>query len=717
MRSSQSELTALEVDADYSDWPPCSRIARVERGTTSATAACIAIPGLHRRLRRSSSGSSGTRAHAPAARRAGTRRGTRARPAAAAARTRSLRRPSPASACDRPSPAPSRSVATSSAKPANAVVVHRHRIARARSSTVAGHLVRGRDVRGDALDRLRSRAARPARDTARSVPSMCTASGITLLVVPARIFVIVIDDGIERVDAARHHHLQRLHDLGGDRHRVVREVRRRRVTALAGHRDRRRTSADAISAPPRVQIDPDGRFGDTCSANAASTFGVVEQPFVDHEPRAVEALLAGLEHEAHGARQLARRAASMRAAPTSIATCASWPHACIAPSTVARELERRCPRASAARPCRRAAGSPARRRALAPAGRRRPTRRRCPCGRRDRGRRARRATAACVRGSSSPSSGWRWMRRRRSTASGSTPPPRPAAHRRRTQPSSRPTPSTSAVPEPARGPRRRTRAWYSRYACRSASPGQSRRRARRAAAGRRGCARARPRRRRTRPRVRSSRPRVEPAIVGSSVDAASAPRARGPRRGIEQPVGERDARPRRAGRSTTRTARRPPSTRRPAPTPRGRLSGRAHTPSRSSAIPQPPHRVAQRGRGRPRSARPASTTPSRHSPSHAPSSGSRLQSCAGWRPPHPARELVDAVGGRAARPAPPCGSAPTRAVPSAIPNSAHHCTSRAPAARGGCIPSRRLAITDRAESGRSRSQCRRSAYYVLRVIC
>src|SRR5690349_13718988 len=45
----------------------------------------------------------------------------------------------------------------------------------------------------------------------------------------------------------------------------------------------------------------------------------------------------------------------------------------------------------------------------------------------------------------------------------------------------------------------------------------------------------------------------------------------------------------------------------------------------------------------------------------------------------------------------------TRAVPGAIPNSSHHCTSRAARICGGCRPSSRLAITDRALRGRSRS--------------
>ena len=80
-----------------------------------------------------------------------------------------------------------------------------------------------------------------------------------------------------------------------------------------------------MSGPPRVQIVPDGRFGETCNANAASTGSVaVEHALVDHVARAVVALLAGLEHEAHRARQLRRGArAADGAAPTSIAVCAS----------------------------------------------------------------------------------------------------------------------------------------------------------------------------------------------------------------------------------------------------------------------------------------------------------------------------------------------------------------------------------------------------------
>ena len=81
-------------------------------------------------------------------------------------------------------------------------------------------------------------------------------------------------------------------------------------------------------------------------ANAAST-GLgpsaradVEQALLEHVLGAVEALLAGLEHEQRpGPASSARRATSSRAAPASIADVGSWPQACMAPSTLRRVLE------------------------------------------------------------------------------------------------------------------------------------------------------------------------------------------------------------------------------------------------------------------------------------------------------------------------------------------------------------------------------------------
>ena len=61
------------------------------------------------------------------------------------------------------------------------------------------------------------------------------------------------DDGIERVDAARDYHLERLHDLRGYRHRVVGEVGRRRVPALSRHDDTENVSG----CHQRTRFGPD----------------------------------------------------------------------------------------------------------------------------------------------------------------------------------------------------------------------------------------------------------------------------------------------------------------------------------------------------------------------------------------------------------------------------------------------------------------------------
>jgi len=60
------------------------------------------------------------------------------------------------------------------------------------------------------------------------------------------------------------------------------------------------TSGAAMIGPPRVEMAPDGAFGVTCNPNTASTCGSSSTALFDHETRAVEALFAGLEHEAHG---------------------------------------------------------------------------------------------------------------------------------------------------------------------------------------------------------------------------------------------------------------------------------------------------------------------------------------------------------------------------------------------------------------------------------
>ena len=84
---------------------------------------------------------------------------------------------------------------------------------------------------------------------------------------------------------------------------------------------------------------PLGSVGDWWMAKAIDTGsapvgGGGQQPLVEHVLGAVVALLAGLEHEGHPPAQRARRALSSLAAPASIATWGSCPHACMASSTV-----------------------------------------------------------------------------------------------------------------------------------------------------------------------------------------------------------------------------------------------------------------------------------------------------------------------------------------------------------------------------------------------
>ena len=112
------------------------------------------------------------------------------------------------------------------------------------------------------------------------------------------------DRWIEHVDATRHHRLDRLHDRAGDRNRIERLVRRRRVSATAGDDDVQRvgrrhrgTAAQTHDAAARHRRDVQ-REG---TGDRAAGVGrrVVEQPFFEHEAGAVEPFLAGLEHEEH----------------------------------------------------------------------------------------------------------------------------------------------------------------------------------------------------------------------------------------------------------------------------------------------------------------------------------------------------------------------------------------------------------------------------------
>jgi len=80
----------------------------------------------------------------------------------------------------------------------------------------------------------------------------------------------------------------------------------------------------------------------------------VEQAVLEHEARAVPAFLARLDMNITEPGSCSRRSQSARAAPASMATWASWPQACIAPSCCEAN-DRPVSSSAAARPCRRAA--------------------------------------------------------------------------------------------------------------------------------------------------------------------------------------------------------------------------------------------------------------------------------------------------------------------------------------------------------------------------
>src|SRR2546428_2015549 len=105
----------------------------------------------------------------------------------------------------------------------------------------------------------------------------------------------------------------------------------------------------------------------------------------------------------------ARRRTSTRAAPTSIATCAPWPQACMAPSTSDANGSPVSSRSGSASMSARSRivgpGLPPARRASTDVVRW-PVRVSSPSAS------SASSTAACVRGSVRPISGWRWMRRR-----------------------------------------------------------------------------------------------------------------------------------------------------------------------------------------------------------------------------------------------------------------------------------------------------------------
>ena len=143
----------------------------------------------------------------------------------------------------------------------------------------------------------------------------------------------------------------------GDRHRVRREVRHRPVPAAAVHPDdqlvggrhqRARSRGDQRRRAAGRQHVQAVRRDDASPAASSTPSSIIASRR--------RALLAGLEHQNDVPGELVPRSASSRAAPTSPATCRSWPHACMRP-VCSEENGSRTPRDGRA-PCRRAAAPP-----------------------------------------------------------------------------------------------------------------------------------------------------------------------------------------------------------------------------------------------------------------------------------------------------------------------------------------------------------------------
>ena len=150
---------------------------------------------------------------------------------------------------------------------------------------------------------------------------------------------------------------------------------RRGVTALALDRDaelvgrrhlRPALQGDEAGGQHREHVEGE-RAGDRPLGRR------VQQPLVEHELRAVVTLLAGLEHEAHAAGQLARVERSGAAPRSRASSCGGRGRRRAWRRRSVTRTRGPCPRASAARPCRPAAGSSGR------AGRRRGLRPRSWC--------------------------------------------------------------------------------------------------------------------------------------------------------------------------------------------------------------------------------------------------------------------------------------------------------------------------------------------------
>ena len=85
------------------------------------------------------------------------------------------------------------------------------------------------------------------------------------------------------------------------------------------------------SGPARLASSPCGSVGHDVQREGGVGQRIASSPSSSMKRAPWKPFLARLEHEAHLAGELARRAQSIRAAPASIAVWVSWPQACIVP--------------------------------------------------------------------------------------------------------------------------------------------------------------------------------------------------------------------------------------------------------------------------------------------------------------------------------------------------------------------------------------------------
>ena len=94
-------------------------------------------------------------------------------------------------------------------------------------------------------------------------------------------------------------------------------------------------SVEALSVPARVSTVPTGRYGCTCRPYTRSTPAIAPAATIGSAPPSVSSAGWNSRRTVPGRRS--RMDASARAAPSSMAVCASCPQACIMPSCAERK--------------------------------------------------------------------------------------------------------------------------------------------------------------------------------------------------------------------------------------------------------------------------------------------------------------------------------------------------------------------------------------------